>query len=151
MRKTGSPDECFWQAEAACVFTSCFQFRQCTRTPGPGPCPCVQGHESEAWLQRACRSLLSSSALEDWQRINPFLSESEARAWLGVATSSRRGDRRDAAVSAVGDRWAAGCGVTPKDLCTCGGGEATWRGWIASRTSWTWLEGCNYYTRILQL
>ena len=34
--------------------------------------------ESEAWLQRACRSLLSSSAAEDWQRINPFLSKTEA-------------------------------------------------------------------------
>ncbi|CAJ1434395.1 unnamed protein product [Effrenium voratum] len=39
----------------------------------------VSGHESEAWLQRACRSLLSSSATQDWQRINPFLSESEVR------------------------------------------------------------------------
>ena len=33
--------------------------------------------EPEAWLQRACRSLLSSSAAEDWQRINPFLSKTD--------------------------------------------------------------------------
>ena len=39
----------------------------------------VSGHESEAWLQRACRSLLSSSATTDWQRINPFLTDSEVR------------------------------------------------------------------------
>lgn len=42
------------------------------------------GHESEAWLQRCCRSLLSSSAVEDWQRINPFLSETEVRSRLDI-------------------------------------------------------------------